>query len=281
MNDKLELVNALLSLSKQCEYVAKLLSTNILSDIQPKAELIQLPNSSKTIDVQEFEIWPKAVSASSLNWMDASYRQAKSIGFNLGKSNILEYSNGPSIPIGHSFQDTNVELLCNDYKFSPGDQPHSVKIISSFEEAHGPYDIGIIYESLEFDDDPIATLIKIKQRIKPNGKIFIRFRPWSSRDGGFQSSYFNKSFAHLLLDLESNTLVKNKVVRPIAKYESIMNAAKLNVISRKINSVAPDDHIIMNIEYMNVLIDRTWGIMKLEEAIKIMSTTSVDFLVSV
>jgi hypothetical protein len=281
MNNQLELVNALLLLSKQCEHVAKLLSTNVLLDIQPNTELIRLPNSSKAIDVQEFEIWPEAVSARNLNWMDVSRRQAKSIGFNLGKSSILEYSNGPSIPIGHSFEDTNVELLCNDYKFDPGNQPHSVKIISSFEEAHGPYDIGIIYESLEFDDDPITTLIKIKQHIRPNGKIFIRFRPWSSRDGGFQSSYFNKSFAHLLIDLESNKLVKNKVVRPIAKYESIMSAAKLNVISRRINSTAPDDHIIMNKEYMDTLIDRTWGVMKIEEAVKIMSTTSVDFLVSV
>lgn len=281
MNDRLELVNALLLLSKQCEHVAKLLSADTLSDIRPETELIELPNSSKIIDMREFEIWPEAVSNSGSSRMGVSRRQARSIGFNLGKSSILEYSNGPSVPIGHSFEDTSVELLCNDYKFDPGEQPNSVKIINSFEEARGPYDIGIVYESLEFDDNPVTTLLKIKQRIRPNGKIFVRFRPWSSRDGGFQSSYFNKSFAHLLIDLESNELIRNKVVRPIAKYESIMNAARLNVISRRINSVAPDDHIITNTEYMDVLINRTWGVIKLEEAIKIMSTTSVDFLASV
>jgi len=281
VDSRLELINALLLLSKQCEHVARLLSTDILSELPPETELIQLPDSSKSLDIRQFEFWPSAANHPNAYWKVVSKQQAQDVKFDLSNAKILEYSNGPSIPIGHAFQNTEVELVCNTYKFGPDDQPPSVKIINSLEEAEGPYDIGIIYESLEFDQDPVVTLLKIKQRIKPQGKIYIRFRPWSSRDGGFQSGYFNKAFAHLLMDLESNQLVRNRVVRPLATYESILNKAKMRVLSRKITSITPDDYIISNPEYLEILINRTWGTIKPEDAIKIMATTAIDFLVQV
>lgn len=280
MNDRLELINSLLLLSEQCKRVAELLGKNVFSELSSETELIQLPDLSEAISIREFELWPEATKISSTHWAEISRQQARGTGFDFCNSKIIEYSNGPSVPIGHAFKNSQVSLICNDYKFG-SDQPESVKIIGSFEEAEDLYDIGIVYESLEFDQDPVLTLLKMKQSIKPQGKMFIRFRPWSSRDGGFQSNYFNKAFAHLLIDLESSESVKNKIVRPIAKYESIMNAAKLRVISRKIKSVPPDDHIIRNKAYMDVLIKRTWGAISQEEAVKIMSTTAVDFLVSV
>lgn len=280
MDNRLEIVNSLLSLGKQCEYLAKLLASSTFSELSPKTELIQLPDMSRAIDICEFELWPAATESSNLSWIEISRRQAQSVGFNFCDCKILEYSNGQSVPIGHAFKNSKVDLICNNYKFGANDQPQLVRIVSSFEEIDDLYDVGIIYESLEFDQDPVVTLLKMKQRIKPHGKTFVRFRPWSSRDGGFQSRYFNKAFAHLLIDLESNELVRSKVIRPIAKYESIMNAAKLQILSRKINSIPPDDHITKNKEYMSTLIKRTWGVISEEEAIKIMSTTSVDFLVS-
>lgn len=279
MNNTIEIINALLLLSEQCKRTAKLLSANPLSELTPETELFKLPNSSKAIDIQEFELWPEAIQHNGHCSLVLSKLQAHDIGYNFSNASIIEYSNGPSVPIGYMFNNTQVELICNSYKFGSDNQPENVKIIGSFDEAVGPYDVGIIYESLEFDENPVLTLLKMKRLIKPHGKMFIRFRPWSSRDGGFQSNHFNKAFAHLLMDLESD--VKSKVVRPIAKYESFLNAAKLRILGRRIKSTHPDDYITTNKEFMDVLISRTWGSIGIHEAVKIMSTTAVDFLVSI
>ncbi len=280
MDNRLEIINALLSLSKQCEHLASLLDNNILNELSPETEVIQLPDSTVSIDIQQFELWPEAVQNPITHWKTTAKLQADNIGFDLSNSRIIEYSNGPSIPIGHAFHNTDVDLVCNTFKFGNSNPP-GVKIINSLGEACGPYDIGIIYESLEFDDDPTISLIKIKQLIRHNGKIFIRFRPWPSRDGGFQSGHFNKAFAHLLMNIESNDLIKNKVIRPLAIYESLLHKAKLQILSRKVKSVPPEEFIIKNCDYMDILIKRTWGTIKLEDAIKIMATTAVDFLVQV
>lgn len=278
MNNNLELINALLVLSDQCKHVANLLSLNQLNELPPETVVLQ-PDLSTAIDICQFELWPRATSNHSTHWKTISKQQAHDIGLDFSNSKIIEYSNGPSIPIGQAYSNVSVDLICNTYKFGSDDP--GVKIISSIDESHDQYDIGIIYESLEFDTNPIQTLLKIKQRIKPQGKIFIRFRPWSSRDGGFQSQYLNKAYAHLLMDLDSNKLVHNKVVRPLAIYESILTKTKLPVISRKLRNNIPDDYIIENDNIMDLIIKRTWGTIDKESAIRIMSTTAVDFLVLV
>lgn len=283
MNNKLELINALLNLSNQAAYVAKLLDNNILSELPNNTEIIQLPDTTKSINVQQFELWPTANDHyyDYNDWLETAKLQSRDIEFNICDSKILEYSNGPSIPIGFMFKNTHVDLICNEYKFSNSNPPNNVSIINSFEKSNGPYDIGIIYESLEFDINPVLTLLKMKQRIKANGKIFVRFRPWPSRDGGFQSRYLNKAFAHLLMDLGSNELIKNKITRPLAAYENFINHAKLSIISRKIKNIPPDDFIIENNEFMDVIIKRTWGSISKSDAIKIMTTTAIDFLLLV
>lgn len=278
MDNRLELINSLLLLSKQCEHVANLLSSNILNELSPETIISQI-DLSQMIDIRQFESWPLATNNISTHWDTISKQQAHDVGLDFSNSKIIEYSNGPSIPIGPAYINTKVDLICNVYKFGSDDP--GVKILSSIDETNDQYDIGIIYESLEFDQNPIQTLLKIRQKIKPQGKIFIRFRPWSSRNGGFQSTYINKAYAHLLMDLDSNNLVCNKVVRPLAVYESMLAKAKLPIISRKLRNTIPDDYIVENDEFMKLLMKRTWGTIDKDSAIRIMSTTAVDFLVLV
>lgn len=280
MDNKVELINAFLLLSKHCEHIAKLLDTNVINEVSPKVIVPELPELPTSLDIRNIEQWPIADDRSITDWRRLSQQQTNDIGLDFSNCKILEYSDGLSIPIGHVYHNAKVELVCNKYKFG-SDDPPATKIINSIEEASDSHNIGIIYESLEFAADPVSILLKVKQKIKPQGKIFIRFRPWSSRDGGFQSAYCNKAFAHLLADLEHNVLVKSKVVRPLATYDSLLSKAKLPVLSRKVKSIPPEQLITRNKEHMDVLIRRTWGTISSESAIKIMTITAIDFLVLV
>lgn len=277
MNKKLELINSLLMLGEQCKRVADLLDTNILNEIKSDTILSVSPDMSQSLDILQFELWPKASDVTNTHWKNIAVHQAQDISQDFSNCKIIEFSKGPSTPIGHIYHNSKVDLICDTHKFGTDAIPDNVRIVKA-HEMDNEYDVGIIYESLEFDSHPAQTLLSIRDKIKPNGKIFLRFRPWSSQDGGFQSRHFNKAYAHLLMDLESNVI--NKVVRPLVTYNTMLAAASLKILSRRIHSTMPDEFITNNDHYMNTLISRTWGIMDRDSAVKIMMTNNVDFLVS-
>ena len=267
MDNRIELINALHILSQQCNVIAKLLETTLFNKIQNDTIICE-PNNDLTIDVKSFEMWPEATRP--INHTEISRKQAMNIGCNFSNSKIIEYTDGPSIPIGMNFESTEVDLIIN----GTNKVTDKCRIFNSISEVSGIYDVGIIYESLEFSEHPIDIILRMKRLIKKGGKIFIRFKPWSSRDGGFQN--INKSYAHLVM--QTNSAVKFKVIRPLATYDDIFSKSKLAILYRKITSVPPDDFIINNDGIMSTIISRTWGTINKEDAIKIMATSTIDFL---
>jgi 2-polyprenyl-3-methyl-5-hydroxy-6-metoxy-1,4-benzoquinol methylase len=64
---------------------------------------------------------------------------------------------------------------------------------------NGPYDIAILYDVLDHDSEPIETLTKIRDVLKPNGKVYVRCHPWVSRHGSHQYYDCNLAYVHLFL----------------------------------------------------------------------------------
>jgi hypothetical protein len=269
MDRRLELVDALLTLGKQAEHVAKLLSEDLIGNLRDDVLLTPTPNSNKTIDINRYSMWPDASDV--LDPLHRAQFDAANI-LPLADLNVLEYAIGVGYPIAHFHQHAKVTLVTNDFKFQT--QPPNVKIVNSFSEAGNSYDIGILWETLEFDNNPALTLIEMKQRCK---RIIIRFRPWTSRDGAFQSYFFNKAYAQLIMPIDHK--VKFKVIRPLATYETLLAKAQLAIIDRKINSSMPEGYLQMD-NIIQVAIERTWGNIHTDEAIKIMMTDSIDYMVS-
>lgn len=226
------------------------------------------PDLSVNIDVQNIPEWPKICN--NTDWIDESISKAASIGFDFSDSRIIEISNGPAVPIGHTFKNTDVDIVCDSYRNCKS------RIIKMHEAKH-QYDIGIICESLEFEKQPLLILNKVVGLIRPKGMLFVRFRPWTSIDGGFSKKWMNKAYAHLAMEI--NSRVVNKVVKPIGRYDSMINSLNLSVISRKIHMLRPDEYIVGNDDYLNIIMKRTWGYIDPSDAINIMSISSVDYLV--
>lgn len=267
MDQRLELIDALLTLGKQAERVAKLLSTEIVGEMREET-IITIPKTDISLDIHQYKQWPEAADPRS----SESYAQLETVHLpSLSDLKILEYTAYPLHPVSHFHQHAKVDLLTDHFAFNK--QPDNVRIINSFAEAKDTYDVGIIWETIEMHDNPPVLLLEMKKRCQ---KIIIKFRPWTARNGGYQESFINKAYAHLLMDLD--TRVKFKVTRPLATYESLFSKAGLPILERRVNSSSVEE-FLQNPDFMKVIIARTWGALREEEAIRIMMTDSVCYTV--
>ncbi len=260
MDKRLALVDALLTLGKQCETVAKLLSINALGDLEQDT-LITLTQSNEFIDVAKQPYWPEIDQKPALT--NKFHEEATTIP----DLKVLEFNAGDSLPVTTNYKHAIVDLIVDDFKFPA--RPVNIRLISWKETKE--YDIGIINESLEFVNDPGIILTKFKQCCK---KIIIRLRPWTSHNGAFQS---NKAYAHLVMPID--TKVKFKVVRPIATYESLFAKIGLIVEERQIWNRIPNE-FFNNDSFLDMAIKRTWGSLKKEDALRIITTETIDYVVT-
>lgn len=257
------LIEALIQLSEQCLTTAKLLESSI-HEIVPVSETILNISEDHSLTLEDFEAWP------SIHYI------APKPNINIDKCNVLEYNAGLSTPISFSLNIDDIHLISD--KFQSTENMH-IKHIAGLDSLSELYDFAIVCESLEFSRTPIYVLNKIKSHLRQNGMMFIRFRPWSSMDGGFQSTYFNKAYAHLVCDLEHNQDVVYKVIRPISTYENLFKKCGFTIISRQVHNAKVDPFFTNNQHILDLLI-KTWNGIRKEEALKILSTTNIDYVVS-
>lgn len=254
MDSRLEISEALMDLSRASERVAKLLAKGAIPIIKNDAAVTSIGNSTETINFKQYQQWP-----------DVKVNHLPSPGIDLNSATILQFANGPTRPILGKCK--KLDLITDSF-VDP--QPEYVKIIKAQERAHN-YDIGIVWESLEFCTNPASILQIFKQCCK---KTYIRFRPWSGQDGAFLN---NKAFIHLITDTDHT--VQWKVIRPLATYETLIKATGMVVLERHINTSQVDQFISENHKIMQVLRDRTWGeTIRYDEILKIMATDSVDYV---
>lgn len=107
-------------------------------------------------------------------------------------------------------------------------------------EANAPYDIILAHDVLDHIEhyDPIEALKKMKSVLSPDGHIYVRNHPWSSRHGGHVYLRKNLAFLHLVLDdvelmriggLESSYNIK--VRTPLETYPYWFEQAGLTIDS--------------------------------------------------
>jgi 2-polyprenyl-3-methyl-5-hydroxy-6-metoxy-1,4-benzoquinol methylase len=114
-------------------------------------------------------------------------------------------------------------------------------------EASGPYDVIIMFDVLDHVaphdnlDAPKSILAKASELLSPNGKIYLRCHPWTSRHATHMYHWENKAFAHLVCtDEELNKKgIKlgeptQKVTKPIATYRDWIKSANLKVDNERI-----------------------------------------------
>lgn len=266
-NRRYELIDALLALGKQAERVAGLLANEIVQGIDDDANLTTvLPGTDRVIDPVNYADWPILETMTPEETTFGSREK-----FQLDGLSVLEYNRGPTHPVSVFVDSANIQLITDSFKFKT--QPPNVKIINQIKNEY--YDVGIIWESLEFLENPAKLLAQFKGCCK---KIFVRFRPWTSRNGGFLNYL---AFAHLVRPVTTGVLWK--VIRPLATYAELFSQVGLTIQEQKVNSEPVEPFFQPFFKCNDILatiIDRTWGGIRPAEALRIMTTTSIDYVVT-
>lgn len=254
MNKELELAEALMDLSRAAERASKLLSQRSIS--QPKSQAVPKPGrSTNTIDHLEYPEWPEA----SFSEMEFELSLNNKIALEVSKKTVISalHSNAQRI-----------DLVTPEYPFDS--QPQNIKIVGKDEFSANRYDLGILYETLEFEKSPEALLLLLKTCCR---KICLRMRPWTSRNGAFLNK---KAFAHLVSP--SNHEVEFVVTRPLASYESLFTTVGLIIEQRRIGTSQIDTFFKERETILNTIIGRVWDDIDREQAMKILSINNVDYV---
>lgn len=248
-----ELVEALLELSKSSERVAKLLSQHKIGVFQEEAILTSLGTSRENVKMRPG--WPR---------ID---RRPVTREVHYNDLVVLEWCASPQMPLTLDWHTArHIDLIVDHHDFT---QLPNMEIVR--EPKYKNYDIGVVWESFEFIQDP-STILRMLKKYCHN--VLVKFRPWSSQDGAFLA---DKAFTHLAMDVDHQ--VKHKVVRPLATYEKLIASLGMTVVERQINTVQVDP-FFTNPEILRVIKERTWGSITDSQAIQIMATDSVEYVLS-
>lgn len=263
MDQRSLLIEALTQLSINCNRVAQLLESTPI--FQPPDEIVQI-NKQLNVNAEELAT---LMPITTYRTPPVPIKEGtKVLEITLNESSL---KNCPRIKALHLlYQDTPKEsnILWDN-----------IKILSSVDKIDDDYEIVYINEALEFISDPINFMIKIKSHLGPNGKLFIRFRPWSASHGGYQAlANVYTPYAHILTHSAYTQLgikpIANKVFRPIQTYSNYISKAGFSIISTQIHR--SNTSIPPNIfEY---ICQSLWGDIIREDARKILAIHNVDYL---
>jgi 2-polyprenyl-3-methyl-5-hydroxy-6-metoxy-1,4-benzoquinol methylase len=163
------------------------------------------------------------------------------------------------------------------------------KDLEQIVERRGYFDFIIVYDVLDHivGSDPIDELLFMQKILAPNGYIFIRTHPWTSRTGGHYYESVNKAFLHLAItaDEAKQLGIKQepnlKINKPLATYESMFAKAGYKILGKTVDTAPVERFFTDNEDLMRRIIDLTWsGNIDIDKALKIMSTNSIDFLIT-
>lgn len=228
-------------------------------------------------EFQEHRHWPPAdKNTSRLKWEDRASLAAQTMDFEL-TGRVLEYTSGPVPVISECFDCEAEVVLDGEYKFDVND----AVIHKSFQTVEGEFDFVVVHESLSFCREPAVIMSQLRSRLKPDGKLILRVRPWTAPAGGFQESYHNWAYAHLLQDLAHNDLVKWRVLQPLKEYDRLITNCGFISITRQVCSVPLVVYLQEECEAFEILKERTWGEFDNNEARAILPIRHIDYVLAV
>ena len=204
----------------------------------------------------ESDVWPEA--ANQFLICDPDVEEDKilrgsgildlMIGEEIQNLKFLDFGCGE----GHSVQaakEKNASLAVGyDIKQYPNwDKNNSTNIIfnSDWEviKQHGPYDVILCFDVIDHavNEDAAVLIHKMKSVLSPNGKIYLRAHPWTSRHANHFYHKLNKAYIHLvfsdaeLKQIDNSWMTdkyyehNNGVTKPLLTYNEWFQQAGLEV----------------------------------------------------
>jgi len=197
-------------------------------------------------DMIEKEEWPIAVDPMVICTDDEKIKmRADSIlnlvvGERLQNKKFLDYGCGTGHVISQAAQggskSLGYDIDGSKFQFDPS------LFTKDFEEVkrNAPFDIILLHDVLDHiqNINPIEALMQAKSVLAPEGRIYIRNHPWSSKHGGHLYEQINKAYLHLIMDevelvrMGGFSCQHNiKVITPIETYNYWLSEAGLKITS--------------------------------------------------
>lgn len=183
--------------------------------------------------------------------------------------------------------DQNAPIYKADQSVSSDDSYTAISK-NQLESYVGRIDLLILFDVIDHVVGCSAQqlLIDIKRLLAPNGKVFLRCHPWTSRTGGHLYYDINKAFAHLaltpaeLISLGIEETPNIRANKPLAVYEDLINKAGYTTASKKVHTNSVESYFDGPI--LDRIIKTTWaGQIPREKALRIMGTTYIDYILTV
>lgn len=160
-----------------------------------------------------------------------------------------------------------------------------------FVEGQDNFDVIVLFDVLDhaIKLEPGDLLAWCAGMLAPDGIIFVRFHPWTSRSGGHLYDQLNKAFVQLVLTpdelakmgvavTEAGAKANQRIVRPLATYNSWIEKAGLAVKERKPKAVEVEPFFQSLLPRINEV---SWaGKCDVETITKIMQTDTIDFILT-
>jgi hypothetical protein len=263
MNELLEFTKKLYQLSDISREIAQLLEKiNHKIPLQDPAPI--KINEDKPVGLLDILEWP-AADADAIDYASSPFLKE-----------LLELNNGPILEL---VPDMHKSILSNklDRTYDcMSTENHPGDIVRLLKWPEKKYDLIILNHYLELTDSPTATLQECKKHLTDRGKVYIIIRPWTSSDGGYQSSYMNKAFLHLCYDLNHNEDVKNKFIDPRADVQFLCESSDLTVQNKNFHTQQLPAYISQNDSILNRIIGRTWGNIRTRNALSILEIVGME-----
>lgn len=152
--------------------------------------------------------WPMAIDASLLCTTEEQIQKRADavldllVAENLRGKRFLDYGcgKGHTIPAALKREASLVMGydLIDEFLFDKQNFSSNFDVIKN----NAPYDVVLLHDVLDHIQvlDPVQAIIQAASVLAPNGRMYIRNHPWSSRHGGHVYLQKNLAFIHLVLD---------------------------------------------------------------------------------
>jgi 2-polyprenyl-3-methyl-5-hydroxy-6-metoxy-1,4-benzoquinol methylase len=241
------------------------------------------PGQPKPAAVQTFEKivndpeWPEAVPSDLLADETPEDMMARATGLleatidrNLEGLSFLDFGCGEGYTIPAVLEKGVSEAVGYDIKESPAWDSLVYKtcnkgyFTSNYDDLEpASFDVILLYDVLDHAEKPQEVLERVGKLLAPNGIVYVRCHPWTSRHGGHMYRTLNKAYVHLAVDdvhlkrMGYTTEPMRKVLRPLKHYKEIIQAAGFKAVRDYVKN-DPMENFFRNNENVKKALHRHW-----------------------